>query len=93
MRYLLVTGPVISKTPDAVRKVYIEDGSKIEMHSEDPEGDEKFPEDMEAMKIRKLEDIIQSGHSYYNTEIGQYEGADKVRIDKLIASLADEQEA
>lgn len=93
MRYLLISGPVGSSTPDKPFQIFIEDGKDIQPHSLIPEDVESFPERMKFDQIKTLEDIVATGYTYYKIEIGQYEGADKVRIDKMIASLEDEQEA
>ena len=93
MRYLLISGPVGSSTPDKPFQIFIEDGKDIQPHSLIPEDVESFPERVKFDQIKTLEDIVATGYTYYKIEIGQYEGADKERIDKMIASLEDEQEA
>lgn len=93
MRYLLIAGPVGSSTPDKPFQIFIEDGEKIEAHCLLAEDQESFPERVKFDNIKSLEDILAAGYSYYLTDIGQYEGSDKARIDKMIASLKNEQEA
>ncbi len=93
MRYLLISGPIGSSTPDKPFQIFIEDGKNIQPHSLIPEDVTSFPERMKFDQIESLEDIVATGYTYYKIEIGQYEGADKARIDKMIASLEDEQEA
>lgn len=93
MRYLLITGPVTSSNPDKPFQIFVEDDGKIEAHCLDRWEQENFPERVKEDAIKSLEDIVATGYDYYNIEIDQYEGADKARIDKMIASLEDEQEA
>lgn len=93
MRYLLITGPIGSSTPDKPFQIFIEDGKNIQPHSLLIEDVESFPERVKVDQIKTLEDIVATGYTYYRVEIGQYEGADKARIDKMIASLGNEQKA
>lgn len=87
MRFLLISGPV-GQDDEKPFAVYIEDGDEIMIHSPDEYEVEVWPDLVKDFEIEKLEDIYEKQNfSYYKTEIGEYSGAAKGRIDKIIESF------
>lgn len=87
MRFLVISGPAGQDNAKPIA-VYIEDGDEITIYSPDEYEVENWPNLVESLEIEKLEDVYEKQNfSYYNTEIGEYSGEAKKRIDKITESF------
>lgn len=86
MRYLLIS--MVGTETNTPFEVYLEDGNKVTLASGTKEDQGMWLDVVKDLDITSLEDVIEKQHfSYFTTEIGDYSGEDKTRIDKIISDL------
>jgi hypothetical protein len=68
--------------------VFVEETDRVVVHTGDREADEREQNFLDKMGFSSIDDAIGGGYSYHDSEIGDYAGAEKAKVDKVIASLA-----